>query len=66
MVKIKLKYKELEDHLKEQLDFLITSCDLYDRGKLSEAKRIAATIRILFHDTKHSRSLLGQLEKKRK
>jgi hypothetical protein len=64
MVKIKLKYKELEDHLKEQLDFLITSCDLYDRGKLSEAKRIAATIRILFHDTKHSRSLLGQLEKK--
>ncbi len=64
MSKIKLKYEELEDHLKEQLDFLITSCDLYDNGKYSEAKRIASIIRILFHDTKHSKSLLGQLGKK--
>jgi hypothetical protein len=65
MSKIKLKYEDLEDHLKEQLDFLITSCELYDKGKFSEAKRIASIIRILFHDTKHSKSLLGQLEKKR-
>jgi hypothetical protein len=64
MSKIKLKYEELEVHLTEQLDFLMTSCNLYDDGKFSEAKRIAAIIRILFHDTKNSNSLLGQLGKK--
>jgi hypothetical protein len=65
MNKIKLKFEELEDHLKEQLDFLITSCELYDKGRFSEAKRIATIIRILFHDTRCSKSLLGQLGKKR-
>ena len=64
MSKIKLKHEDLEEHLKEQIEFLNTSCDLYDDGKFSEAKRIATIIRVLFHDTKHSKSLLGQLDLK--
>lgn len=64
MNKILLRYEELEDHLREQLDFLITSCEMYDEGRYSEAKRIASIIRILFHDTRNSKSLLGQLGKK--
>ncbi|TXD50455.1 SEC-C metal-binding domain-containing protein [Polaribacter sp. IC063] len=61
MRKIKLKHEDLEEHLKEQIDFLNTSCILYDDGKYSEAKRIATIIRVLFHDTRNSKSLLGQL-----
>jgi hypothetical protein len=64
MSKIKLKQEDLEQHLKEQIDFLNTSCILYDEGKYSEAKRIATIIRVLFHDTKNSKSLLGQLSLK--
>lgn len=64
MSNIKLKYEDLEEHLKEQIEFLNTSCDLYDKGMFSEAKRIAAIIRVLFHDTRHSKSLLGQLGRK--
>jgi hypothetical protein len=64
MSKIKLKYEDLEEHLKEQIEFLNTSCGLYDDGKFIEAKRIAIIIRVLFHDTRHSKSLLGQLGRK--
>lgn len=64
MAKIALKKTELEEHLEEQIEFLLASCEDYDNGRHSEAKRIAATIRILFHDTGHSKSLLSQLGKK--
>ncbi|SHJ92052.1 hypothetical protein SAMN04487911_1589 [Arenibacter nanhaiticus] len=64
MSKVELKYEDLEDHLKEQIEFLNTSCDLFDDGKFAEAKRIATIIRVLFHDTRHSKSLLGQLGRK--
>ena len=49
--RVKLKKTELEEHLKEQIEFLLASCEDYDNGRNSEAKRIAATLRILFHDT---------------
>jgi len=38
----------------------------YDAGDFSEAKRLAATLRLLLHDTKKSRSLLTQLGLKNK
>ncbi len=52
---------ELDEHLREQLQFLETSADAFDRGIDSEAKRLAGTLRLLLHDTSKSKSLLGQL-----
>jgi hypothetical protein len=52
---------ELKSLLDEQLDFLRTSADAFDRGVLSEYKRIALVLRVLLHDTSQSRSLLEQL-----
>jgi hypothetical protein len=59
--KIPQTQDELERLLKEQLQFLRTSARLYDEGEHSEAKRLAVSIRVLVHDTKKSKSLLGQL-----
>jgi tetratricopeptide (TPR) repeat protein len=56
--------QELEKHLDEQLRFLEASVESYDKGFIGEAKRIAVIIRVLLHDTKNSRSLLSQLNKK--
>jgi hypothetical protein len=55
---------ELDAHLAEQLGFLRRSAFAYDAGESSEAKRMAATIRLLVHDTEKSQSLLGQLNLK--
>lgn len=56
--------EELEAHLLDQLGFIQASADAYDRGFYGEAKRIAVSIRVLVHDTKTSKSLLGQLGRK--
>jgi hypothetical protein len=53
--------EDLEQQLREQLGFLTTSCRLYDSGEKPEAKRLAATLRTLLHDTRSSHSLLAQL-----
>lgn len=58
------KTREIEDlqrQLGEQLTFLIASSRSYDQGNHAEAKRIATILRILFHETRKCRSLLGQL-----
>lgn len=53
---------ELEKQLDEQLHFLSISAEAYDKGDTAEAKRIASTLRILFHDGKgNTKSLIGQL-----
>ena len=52
---------ELNGLLDEQLDFLRTSADAFDRGVLPEYKRIALVLRVLLHDTGQSHSLLEQL-----
>ena len=39
---------------------------LYDQGKPAESKRIATVIRTLTHDTNTSKSLLGQMQLKKK
>ncbi len=52
---------QLERLLREQLRYLHNSAQLYDKGNYAEAKRLAVSIRVLVHDTKSSKSLLGQL-----
>lgn len=55
---------DLISHLVEQLQFLDASCDSYDRGFMLESKRIAVALRVLFHDTGASHSVLGLLGEK--
>ena len=55
---------ELSQHLQEQLEFLQRSADSFDQGFEAEAKRLAVTIRVLVHETRHSKSLLDQLNQK--
>lgn len=64
MADFPLSQNELNVHLYEQLEFLETSADLYDTGRTSEAKRLALVLRTLLHDTRHSKSLLGLLNRK--
>ncbi|MDZ4992562.1 hypothetical protein GNF80_06180 [Clostridium perfringens] len=62
-----MRYKQnnfdLEEHWKEQIYFLNTSATLFDQGSEIEAKRMATSLRILFHETSNSHSLLKQLNK---
>jgi hypothetical protein len=64
MTKRTLTNDELAAHLAEQLQFIEASADAFDKGFEGEAKRLAVTLRVLLHDTKSSRSLLGQLGRK--
>lgn len=52
---------ELQVHLQEQIGFLERSAQSFDDSFHDEAKRLAVTMRLLLHDTGHSRSLLSQL-----
>ena len=61
MAKVKQSKNELKKHLKEQLTFMLRSSDAYDEGYKDEAKRLATIMRILFHDTQRSKSLLNLL-----
>lgn len=56
--------EDFQNHLKEQIQFLLRSSQAYDEGYESEAKRLAAVIRILLHDTSRSTSLLAHLNRK--
>lgn len=47
----------------DQIGFLEASCASFDGGFEGESKRLALTLRVLAHDTNHSKSLLGQLGK---
>src|SRR5689334_20759377 len=55
---------ELLAHLADQVQFLSASAEAFDRGLEGEAKRLAVALRILLHDTRNQRSLLGQLSVK--
>lgn len=61
MTKVEQSVGELERHLRDSIGFLEASCVSFDAGFLGEAKRLAATIRVLLHDTRNSHSLLGLL-----
>jgi hypothetical protein len=56
--------KELQQHLEDTLQALELSANAFDNGFQGEAKRLAAAIRVLVHDTPSSKSLLGQLGQK--
>jgi len=51
--------QRLQSKLREQLEFIRASCIGFDAGMRSEAIRIAAGLRILFHDGKSLVSQLG-------
>jgi hypothetical protein len=54
----------LKRHLEEHIGFLKRSAELYDKGVVEEAKRLAVSIRVLLYDPikpGRSKSLLGQL-----
>lgn len=53
--------QELIEHLKEQREWLQSSAREYDRGSLSEAKRLASIVRTLVVDSAASHALLVQL-----
>jgi len=53
--------EELREHLRDTLQAVELSACAFDEGHEGEAKRLAAAIRVLVHDTGHSKSLLGQL-----
>jgi hypothetical protein len=55
---------DFKEHLRRQIKFIKNSCDLYDQGHIEEALRIAVSLRVLFHDTKRSVSLLEHLNSK--
>jgi hypothetical protein len=62
--RIKQNERELTRNLVEQIHFLVTSAISYDKGDHLEAKRMAVTLRILLHDTKSNKSLLGLIKLK--
>lgn len=47
--------------LKRQLKYLDTSCREFDNGNTDEGIRIGIVLRVLFHNTSHSQSLLSHL-----
>lgn len=53
--------EDLQGQLNDQIEFLKSSAESFDAGKIAEAKRMAVAIRVLVHDTGASKSLLGQL-----
>jgi hypothetical protein len=52
---------DFRTQLKRQIKFITNSCQLYDQGCVEEAVRIAAVLRVLFHDSNRSVSLLTHL-----
>jgi hypothetical protein len=52
---------DFHDQLRRQLGFVQNSIRLYDEGHLEEAIRIATCLRVLFHTTKASTSVLTHL-----
>jgi hypothetical protein len=53
--------EELLELFEEQLQFLERSNEAFDQGHLAEAKRMAVSLRVLFHHTKMSHALIPQL-----
>lgn len=52
---------ELFQDVNEQIKFLKNDCMFYDNGDISYSKKIALTLRVLFHYTRNSESLLNQI-----
>ena len=63
-MKTEISNEELQEHLKEQLEFLESSAASFDNGFEGEIKRLAVSVRVLVHDTGNSTSLLTLLNQK--
>jgi hypothetical protein len=55
---------DLEKKLKSQLLFLERSAKAFDGGMEDEDVRIAHALRVIFHNTNHSHSIVHQLGRK--
>jgi hypothetical protein len=55
------KRARLTKKLLEQLQFIQRSCEAFDKGYEDEAIRIATSLRIIFHNTSASTSLIAHL-----
>jgi hypothetical protein len=55
-------FDDLVQRLWEQLEFLRTSAKAYDEGSEGEARRLAATLRLLFFRSQKSPGLLEQVD----
>lgn len=53
--------QDFPDQLRKQLEFISRSCEAFDAGARDEAVRIAQSIRVLFHQTGRSTSLIEHL-----
>ncbi|MBN8653714.1 MAG: hypothetical protein J0L67_19955 [Cytophagales bacterium] len=60
-MKEKLDKKELVNHLRNQLDEISDFVTIYDSGKKTIAQDIAVKLRVIFHSTNNSKSLIKQL-----
>jgi hypothetical protein len=45
LARVELKKTELEEHLKEQIEVLLASCEDYDNGRNSEANKYVTPLR---------------------
>lgn len=61
MAKYTRKQKELIENWDAQIDFLKSSIEIFDKGKVMEAIRIAQTLRVMFHNTEKSHSIYERL-----
>ena len=61
MSKRKLERKEVCELLKEQLHRLSQQAIIYDTGDYSIAKEMVVKLRVIFHNTNNSKSLVRQL-----
>lgn len=59
--KYRINKNELMEHWEDQIDVLKRTTKLFDEGNEKEARRIAACLRIMFHQTNRSNSLFKQL-----
>lgn len=60
-----MTHPDFRMHLRRQIEFLRRSVQIYDNGGQNEAIRIAVVLRVIFHDTGNSISLLTHLGIKR-
>jgi hypothetical protein len=60
-MKEKLDKTELVTHLRDQIDKISDFATIYDSGKKTIAQDIAVKLRVIFHTTNNSKSLLKQL-----
>jgi hypothetical protein len=56
--------QDLERQLQEQIQLMELSASAFDSGYDAEAKRLAVSLRVLFHDTHKSHALLGLMNLK--